>query len=266
MATARVGCSGWHYTGWRGRFYDPALPSTRWLEHYASRFDTVELNNSFYRLPEAGQFARWAASVSPSFTFAVKASRYLTHLKRLRDPEEPIERLLDRAIELGPTLGPILYQLPPRWIPDRERLESFLAALPRRRRIGRRVVRLAHVIEFRDVRGYTPDIVQQLDRHGVSLCVHDMPDSASPRLQVGPIVYVRFHGFGAKYGGSYPTNVLEEWSEWLGERLASGVDVYVYFNNDVDGHAVEDATRLVRLLGAPARRRAKVRATGGDRS
>src|SRR5918993_4038250 len=132
VGTAHVGCSGWHYQSWRGIVYPEALPTSAWLRAYTARFSTVELNNSFYRLPAPETFAAWRRQVPRGFLFAVKASRFLTHIKRLRDADEPLNRLLTHARPLGPTLGPILYQIPPRWFPDAERLEAFLAALPER--------------------------------------------------------------------------------------------------------------------------------------
>ena len=252
VGVAHIGCSGWHYKSWRGLVYPADLPTSDWLRAYTRRFSTVELNNSFYRLPAEETFAGWREQVPRGFLFAVKASRFLTHIKRLRDPEEPLQRLLTHAAPLGPTLGPILYQIPPRWFPDAERLETFLAALPRRIHATSRQ-RLLHVLEMRDARGYEPWVIELLRQYGVTLCVHDMPGSESPMVMVGPIVYVRFHGYGAKYGGSYPDEVLDEWAEWMRRALAGGRDVYAYFNNDINGYAVYDAERLrVRVEGAAA--------------
>lgn len=243
---ARIGCSGWHYKSWRGPVYPNDLSTAEWLRYYSQRFGTVELNNSFYRLPSETTFDGWRRQVGRGFLFAVKASRFLTHIKRLRAPEEPIDRLLSHARALGATLGPLLYQLPPRWFPDPERLETFLAALPHRLPGSRR--RLHHVIEMRDPDGYEPWVLDLLAQYGISLCIHDMPDSASPLVPVGPIAYVRFHGYGAKYGGSYPDEVLSEWAVWLRGVLDAGRDAYVYFNNDINGYAVENAERFRRLL------------------
>jgi uncharacterized protein YecE (DUF72 family) len=241
----RIGCSGWHYRDWAGRVYPKDLPKERWLAGYSAQFDTVELNNSFYRLPEADQFAAWRKQVPRHFEFAVKASRYLTHFKRLIDPEEPLDRLLSRARHLGPSLGPMLYQLPPGWVPPIDRLDEFLSLLPRR--LTSRGRELHHVLEFRDRRCYAPEILALLERRGAALCVHDMAGSESPRVAIGPIVYVRLHGFGAKYGGSYPDEVLTAWAKWLRE---AGTDrpVYAYFNNDRQAQAVQNAKTLVRLL------------------
>jgi uncharacterized protein YecE (DUF72 family) len=255
VGVARIGCSGWHYKSWRGRVYPDTLPTTAWLRAYTRRFCTVELNNSFYRLPSAETFAGWRKQVPPGFVFSVKASRFLTHIKRLRDPEEPLARLLTHAHPLGPTLGPVLYQIPPRWFPDAERLRTFLESLPARLAAGSKR-RLYHVLEMRDPRGYEPWVIELLREYDVTLCVHDMPGSESPLLTVGPIVYVRFHGYGAKYGGSYPLDVLREWAVWIRRALAGGRDAYVYFNNDVNGYAVYDAERLRLLVdGKPALRR-----------
>jgi uncharacterized protein YecE (DUF72 family) len=246
VGEVRVGCSGWHYRDWVGRVYPADIPTSRWLPAYAERFDTVELNNSFYRLPEAEQFERWREQVPPGFTFSVKASRYLTHFKRLIDPAEPLDRLLSRASKLGPTLGPILYQLPPGWVPDLERFEAFLAQLPKRIPSTRRLLR--HVVEFRDPRGYEPESLALLERYGVALCLHDMPGSETSGRVVGPFVYLRLHGFVAKYGGSYPESVLEDWASRLSKVRADGRDAYVYFNNDRGAHAVFNAETLNDLL------------------
>jgi uncharacterized protein YecE (DUF72 family) len=259
-ATARVGCSGWHYKQWRGTIYPETLAPAGWLREYTRRFTTVELNNTFYRLPPLETFVQWRAQVTADFQFAIKASRFLTHIKRLRDPEEPVGRLFERLTPLGPTIGPILYQLPPRWLPDPERLEIFLAALPRTIAAGRRRV-LHHVIEMRDPRGYAPWVLERLAAYGVSLCLHDMPGSESPRTIDGPIVYIRFHGHGAKYGGSYPDQVLDEWAALARRALAEGRDVHAYFNNDVGGAAVFDAERFrARVNGQRPVRRASAAA------
>ena len=237
-APVLIGCSGWQYRHWRGDFYPPDLPVSRWLEHYAKTFDTVEVNNSFYRLPEAATFAQWRQRVPLRFTFAVKASRYLTHLKRLKDPEEPIERFFDRAGHLLRRLGPVLYQLPPRWGCDIDRLRGFLDAAPTRH---------PQAIEFRDPDWYRDEVFALLERHRFALCVHDMEGSASPRIAVGPFVYLRLHG-PQRYAGRYPDAMLGDWAAWLSERREAGCRVYAYFNNDIGGHAPRDAVRLRERL------------------
>ena len=236
---ARVGCSGWQYKHWRGDFYPSDLPQAKWFEHYAARFDTVEINNTFYRLPERTTFSSWARRAPTKFEFAVKASRFLTHMKKLKDPEEPIDRLFSRMRALGSHLGPVLYQLPPGWKVDVERFSAFLDALPRDAR---------HVIEFREPSRYSPEILRLMERHRVALCLHDMPGSATERARIGPFVYVRFHGAGSKYSGGYSERRLRGWAEWLNEQRDAHGDVYAYFNNDVGGHAPRDAVTLRRLL------------------
>jgi uncharacterized protein YecE (DUF72 family) len=236
---ARVGCSGWEYKHWRGDFYPVDVPKTRWFDHYAARFDTVEINNTFYRLPEQSTFAAWAARAPSGFAFAIKASRFLTHMKKLKDPEEPLARLFSRMRPLRQHLGPVLYQLPPGWKLDRERLEHFLQALPKGVR---------HVLEFRDPSWYADDVKVMLARHGVSLCLHDMRGSATGRERVGPVVYVRFHGASGHYSGSYPDDRLREWAEWLNAQRTDGADVFAYFNNDVGGHAPRNAVTLRRFM------------------
>ena len=237
MAPAEIwiGCSGWQYRHWRERFYPRDLPVDKWLDYYVRAFDTVELNNSFYRLPEADAFATWARRVPDDFLFAVKASRYLTHLKRLREPQDPLDRLWSRATRLGEHLGPMLYQLPPHWNRDLPRLQAFLDALPRHR---------LHAIEFRDRSWYHPDVFAALVDAGVALCLHDMPGSATKPEPIGPFVYVRFHGAAGKYRGGYSGQALQAWSERLRNWAADGRRSFVYFNNDVGGHAPEDARRL----------------------
>jgi uncharacterized protein YecE (DUF72 family) len=239
LGAARIGCSGWQYRHWRGGFYPPELPVSRWFEHYASVFDTVEINNTFYRLPERETFAAWRRRAPATFLFAVKASRFLTHMKKLKDPEDSLERLFSRVRALGRRLGPVLYQLPPHWNLDRDRLERFLHALPRG---------IHHVMEFRDPGWYADEVLTLLDRHGVALCLHDMPGSSTGPLRVGPFVYARFHGARGTYGGSYSNARLSGWSEWLHEQRTKGADIFAYFNNDVGGHAPRNALALRRLL------------------
>jgi uncharacterized protein YecE (DUF72 family) len=235
----RVGCSGWQYKHWRGNFYPADLPLKSWFQHYASVFDTVEINNSFYRLPEASTFAAWSARAPRRFLFAVKASRFLTPMKKLKEPEAPLDRFFSRARSLGRHFGPVLYQLPPGWKLDQGRLEYFLRLLPRD---------VPQVIEFRDTTWYAPEVYELLERHRVSLCLHDMPGSATGRLRVGPCVYVRFHGASGRYDGSYPDERLADWAEWLERQARTGVDVYAYFNNDVGGHAPRNALVLRRHM------------------
>jgi len=247
--TIRIGCSGWQYAHWRGGFYPAELPTSRWFGHYALTFDTVEINNSFYRLPPPETFAKWREQAPPHFLYAVKASRFLTHMKKLKDPHDPLERFFDNAAHLAPCLGPVLYQLPPRFPLNLERFEIFLRAIaPAAQAAGLQASPSAggilNVVEFRDPSWYDERVYELLRRYDVSLCLHDMQGSASGRLVVGPFVYVRFHFGTTKYGGRYPDERLDEWAEWLSARAAEGLRIFAYFNNDTGGHAPRDAVRL----------------------
>jgi uncharacterized protein YecE (DUF72 family) len=239
-AAFRIGCSGWQYRHWKGPFYPAELRARDWLEFYARHFDTVEVNNSFYRLPPEGVFDSWRARTPSSFLFAVKASRFLTHMKKLKDAEEPVERLFARAFELRGKLGPVLYQLPAQMSKNVERLAGFLELLP---------PRVKHAIEFRNRDWYDDEVMQLLRKHNVALCLHDMAGSAAPRLLTARFTYVRFHGATGRYDGSYGQDTLEDWAEWL---EANGHPAFVYFNNDIGGHAPRDAARLKSALGLQA--------------
>lgn len=241
----RVGCSGWNYKSWRGRFYPADLPATRWLDYYTARFDTVEINNTFYRLPEHATFVSWRAQVPPEFLFAVKASRYLTHMKRLLDPEEPIKRLFSRVAGVGRRLGPVLYQLPPGMKIDLPRLDHFLRALPRSSSATR-----LHVVEFRDPSWYVADTFELLTRRRAALCLHDKIGSTIKEPFVGPFVYVRFHGTTGHYHGSYSDRELDRWAHVLAEHAKEGRRVFAYFNNDPDAVATANAQTLRDMLMA----------------
>ncbi|MCD6289233.1 MAG: DUF72 domain-containing protein [Anaerolineae bacterium] len=235
----RVGTSGWVYPHWKGVFYPSDLPQARWFQHYARYFDTVEINNTFYRLPSEQAFDHWREQAPPGFVYAVKANRYITHVRRLRECREPLERFLSRASRLDNALGPILYQLPPKWRPNAERLAAFVKLLPPDR---------VHVFEFRDPRWFTPVVLDILRAHGLSFCIYHMPGIECPREITGSTVYVRMHGAGELYGGSYSLNALRGWANRIRAWCQSGHDVYVYFNNDAFGHAVRNALTLKELL------------------
>jgi len=245
METIRIGCSGWNYRHWRQRFYPEGLPQRRWFDFYAEHFDTVEINNSFYRLPAAETFDRWRAQAPAGFCYAVKANRFLTQAKKLKDCEAPLARMMPLFRRLGPTLGPVLYQLPPRFRINLERLQSFLKLLPGD---------VAGVFEFRDASWYVEETFALLDRHGASLCVHDMPGSASARRAVGPIAYLRLHGGEGKYRGRYPQERLLGWTDWIVGEARAGRPVWTFFNNDIDAHAIDDARTLKAMVAQAARR------------
>ena len=235
-ARARIGTSGYQYDHWRGNFYPRELPKRRWFEHYAQHFDTVEINNTFYHLPAAGTFDAWRAAAPRGFVCALKFSRYATHLKRLKDPKEPVERFVDLAQRLEPCLGPILVQLPPGFQLNEERLAGFLDVLPRDRRWA---------VEFRHESWLCEAVYAVLEQHRAALCVHDMLED-HPRRVTAPWTYLRFHGDG--YAGCYSSQFLSALARRIREMLAQGIDVYAYFNNDEEGHAVRNALDLKRYL------------------
>jgi len=243
-----VGTSGWQYNDWAGRFYPEDLPKTRWLSYFVGHFPCVELNNSFYRQPTAASWKRWREAAPPGFRFAVKASRFLTHIKRLKDAEDPLKRVFQGAEQLGEHLGPLLYQLPPtfkRTEENIERLDAFMALLPSR---------LEHVLEFRDASWYVEDTLAALGRHDVAFCVHDMDHkNETPVVATARLAYVRFHGSAAgKYQGKYTPQQLHAWAEKLRALSHDTETVWAFFNNDTHGYAVENACQLSELLGAGA--------------
>ena len=237
----RIGTSGWVYQHWRGLFYPHDLPQPEWFAHYAHVFDTVEINNSFYRLPSEAAFDAWREQAPPGFLYAVKASRYLTHMKKLKDPEGPLNLFFERADRLGATLGPVLYQLPPRWRLDLPRFEHFLAALPPGHR---------HIVEFREASWLTEPAFALLERHGVAHCLHDMRPLQVPPRVTAPLVYVRFHGDPAHpaSAGHYDLPTLQSWAARIADWRRQRLDVWVYFNNDNRGYAIENARTLRALL------------------
>ncbi len=204
----------------------------------------MEINNSFYRLPSEAAFDAWREQAPPGFVYAVKASRFLTHFKKLKDPEEPLRLFLERAERLGPILGPVLYQLPPRWKLNLPRLEAFLDLLP----AGR-----THVLEFRDPSWEVEPVFAALERRGVAHCLHDMRGTDVPLRTTARTAYLRFHGASSQ-GGDYPRHELEHWGQRIRDWHAQGGgrNVYVYFNNDWEGFALRNAWTLMEICGVAA--------------
>jgi uncharacterized protein YecE (DUF72 family) len=249
----RIGCSGWNYRHWRGAFYPADVPARQWFGFYARVFDTVEINNTFYRLPESSTFDAWRDHAPDDFLYAVKASRFLTHLKRLREPEEPVLRLFERACRLQHHLGPVLYQLPASFHCDLVRLDDFLAVLPRTLgELGGTPARhrIRHVVEFRHPSWYVDETQSVLRAHGAVMCLHDRRGSAVFEPLDTPFSYVRFHGPGGRYSGRYDTGRMQYWAEVLAAQWRAGRDVFAYFNNDAGGMAVVNAQELRALTVA----------------
>jgi uncharacterized protein YecE (DUF72 family) len=237
MANAYVGTSGWNYKHWwNGEFYPEELRPTQWLSYFAREFDTVEINSSFYRLPGKETFEAWRTQVPSGFVFAVKASRYLTHIKRLKDPREPLELFFSRAKHLRQYLGPVLFQLPPQLKADISRLEIFLHALD----VHGAAEHRRCVLEIRDATWLVPPVFDLLRKHRVALCFADWRDMHVVEPMTADFVYVRRH-YGPGRGGNYPKKALDRDVAKINEWLNSGFDVYVYFNNDMGGYAIRNA-------------------------
>ena len=238
MARVHIGTSGWHYNHWRGPFYPEKLPAAKMLEFYFAHFDTVELNNSFYKLPSVQTFETWREATPPGFCFAVKASRFLTHNKKLKDPENALQNFLPRAKALREKLGPILFQLPPRWRVNVERLEVFLQALPGRH---------PYAFEFREPSWNTEAVYATLRRHNAAYCTFELDCFTTPREVTADFAYVRLHGPGGKYQGCYTGATLRAWAKWI-EQWSSLRAIYIYFDNDQAGYAARNALELKRLV------------------
>jgi uncharacterized protein YecE (DUF72 family) len=240
MGEIRVGTSGYLYRHWRGVLYPDRLGTARWLGRYAQVFDTLELNATFYRLSTPAAAARWNTETPSGFVFAAKGSRYITHMKKLADPRPALRKFFDPLRSLGTKLQVILWQLPPRFEVDAlPRLEAFLRVLPRRYR---------HAVEFREPSWYRPEIARVLARYETAFCEHDLIPLPAPR-PTGPFRYLRFHGTTGKYAGRYGPEGLADVAVDLRRWRRRGRDAYVFFNNDVGGHAVHDALLLRSALG-----------------
>ena len=235
----RIGTSGWYYDHWKELFYPAGLPKSKWFEHYAGHFDTVEINNTFYHLPKEQTLQRWHRLAPKGFLYAVKANRYITHIKRLKDTSEALKRFFERVGLLKSHLGPILYQLPPSLHKDLDLLGSFIKLLPKKP---------PAVFEFRHESWYCDDTFELLGEFGVGFCIHDMPGKESPKSIVSDIIYIRFHGSTGRYSGSYPRPALETWAKWLKSQSKKARAIYAYFNNDAHANAIKNARTLKEQL------------------
>jgi uncharacterized protein YecE (DUF72 family) len=235
----RIGTSGYHYRHWKGNFYPEDLSTAGMLSFYLNYFDTLELNNTFYRLPTVSALEAWRDAVPDNFIFAVKASRFLTHNKKLKDPENALENLLPRVDVLGKKLGPILFQLPPKWRLNLERLHELLAVLPRKYR---------YAFEFRELSWMHDQVLDTLRQYSAAFCIYEIAGYHSDLHITTDFAYVRLHGPGGKYQGSYSDAALDEWAEWIAERAAQLRAIYFYFDNDQAGYAPQNALTLRRKV------------------
>ncbi|RMH02889.1 MAG: DUF72 domain-containing protein [Nitrospirae bacterium] len=243
MAELWLGTSGWTYASWRGRFYPETLPSRDYLTFYAREFPTTEINYSFYHLPKPQTFVKWSQQVPPAFLFAVKASRFITHIKQLREVEEPWQTFVHNAAALGSHLGPILLQFPPSLKCDIPRLQAFLEMAGK---AHPQPLRLA--CEFRHESWFAENVYRILERHNVALCIADSPKYPRRDLLTADFAYIRFHGRTALFASRYTKEELRREAQAIRRYLKDGHDVFVYFNNDAMGYAVENARMLRALL------------------
>lgn len=234
-----IGTSGWHYRHWTGAFYPEDLPPSRFLSYYAGRFQTAEVNSSFYRLPSEKTVIAWRDGTPDNFLFTVKASRYLTHMKKLKDPAEPLAAFLQRADLLGSKLGPVLVQLPPNWRCNCERLRSFLDILPPGHRFA---------FEFRDPSWFTEAVYKHLEDSNAALCIYHLQGFRSPRIMTADFTYIRLHGPGDAYRGNYSTRDLCGWAGAISVWRREGREVFCYFDNDQHGYAAANALELQNML------------------
>ncbi len=234
-----IGTSGWHYEHWKGPFYPEDLPPSRMLEFYANVFDTVEINNTFYRLPSEATFKDWRDTTQKHFCFSVKASRFITHMKKLNDPEAALNKFLPSIKMLGNKLGPILFQLPPRWHLNLDRFSVFLKALPSGH---------DYTFEFRDTTWHCADVYELMKRRNIAFCIYDLAGVQSPLGITADFAYVRLHGPKGPYQGPYTKKVLAGWARRIRQWEKSLKAVHIYFDNDQAGYAVQNARELIAMI------------------
>jgi uncharacterized protein YecE (DUF72 family) len=236
-----IGTSGWNYKHWLGRFYPDRFAAKEMLEFYSQHFNTVELNNSFYHLPSIKSFRAWRETVEDDFIFAVKGSRFITHMKKLKAPKTSTKKFFTRVDKLETKLGPILFQLPPHWRVNVERLATFLERMPQQYR---------YAFEFREPSWFTDEVYDLLKQHNVALCIYHMSGNDSPIEITADFVYLRFHGVESIYSGSYSESQLKMWARRIETWRDQSRKVFAYFNNDPEAHAVYNAKTLRDLLSA----------------
>jgi uncharacterized protein YecE (DUF72 family) len=239
MRKVKFGTSGWRYDDWNEIFYPKDLADEEKLKFFAKKFNTVEINNTFYNLPKKNVFANWKDRVPDNFVFAVKASRYITHMKKLTDPKSIIKDFFENVSGLGKKIGPILFQLPPFWKENFERLKKFLQVLPKQHK---------YVFEFRDKSWYKDEIFKLLKDKNIALCVHDHQDGPSPKILTADFSYFRFHGPGGSYRGKYSKTRLKKFAEIIKKWKNQGINIFCYFNNDFKGNAIENAGQLKKMI------------------
>ncbi len=234
-----IGTSGWHYEHWKGPFYPKNLSSKDFLKYYLKHFTTVEINRTFYSLPSKKIFSTYAKNVSKSFIFSIKASRFITHIKRLKAPKTTLKRLFSRIQGLNGHLGPILFQLPSRWKCNPKRLLTFLKALP---------TNYKYAFEFRDPSWHNEEIYQLLKQYNAAFCIYEFEYLLTPLIITADFLYVRFHGPHGAYQGKYSLKTLKKWALFFKKAAKQGKEIYCYFDNDEQGFAAINAKTLKKLI------------------
>lgn len=235
-----IGTSGWHYEHWKGVLYSKDIADDRYLEEYIKHFKTAEINNSFYNLPDSKTVENWRNKVPDYFIFSVKASRYITHMKKLKDPEKSFGNFIDRIKLLREKLGPILFQLPPNWNVNLDRLKEFISKLPDGYR---------YTFEFRDPTWFGEETENILAEAGIAFCIYDFEGRQSPHAITSDFVYIRLHGPDGAYRGKYNEKSLSQWANLMSSWADEKREIFCYFDNDEAGYAAQNALKLRELLG-----------------
>jgi uncharacterized protein YecE (DUF72 family) len=236
-----IGTSGWHYKHWKGIFYPPGIKEAEQFKYYSGHFSTVEINNSFYKLPAPETFVEWKKAAPAGFVFAVKASRFITHMKKLNLDATGVHKFFSHAENLRKKLGPILFQLPPRWNLNAERLNTFISILPRGHR---------YAFEFRNQSWYCGEVYAILEKYNCAFCIYQLEHHLSPLQVTADFVYIRLHGPGNKYQGSYSASMLKKWADRFNRWRDEKKEVFVYFDNDQAAYAAKNAATLIKLVNA----------------
>jgi uncharacterized protein YecE (DUF72 family) len=234
-----TGTSGWNYKHWHGRFYPSELSREEWLSYYSSCLSSVEINNTFYSLPDGRTFTSWKETVPADFIFSVKASRYISHMKKLKNPQDALKRFFSSVELLGEKCGPVLFQLPPRWKKNTDRLKAFLDLLDPKRR---------YTFEFRDTSWFSDEVYDALAEKNAAFCIYELAGLLSPKEVTADFVYIRLHGPGEKYQGLYSKETLSGWAGAISSWNRQGRDIFCYFDNDEKGYAAENALMLKQMV------------------
>ena len=235
-----IGTSGWNYNHWVNEFYPGDLPKKNWLQFYIEKgFKTVELNSSFYHLPNSSTFEKWRKSVPKDFIFAVKASRYITHMKKLKDPDKTVKKFLESSKELKKKLGPLLFQFPPAWKFNSERFNKFTKKLP---------AKYKYTFEFRNDTWWNDEVLNLLKKNKSAFCIYELNGTITPKEITADFIYIRLHGPDGKYQGNYSEKALSNWAGFISKWNKKGKEIYCYFDNDQKGYAVKNALKLKEMI------------------